>query len=585
MKFFNPILCLWAVAALFSSCSSSPEEYSSMPREMVEARFTLPMDAVSRTALAEDGATTEWVVGDKVAIWAFDANGACALDNALFQLQYFSTAIDKAYFTAHIPQMADGYYDYTLCYPQPKVVSGTEATFSLPENQSGEYDSNYDVMISSPYTAGSITSEAEATFDVALHHRMHAIKITIPEGRNLYGKPFTRMELTFPTPVVGDVTFDIQNPDADPIYTNLSNRVVIERASGIDAGDDIWIFVLPGTLDGEVQCQVFTDPQFSLVNSYPVSRTMLQGHVTPINLTTPEMHKYTAFHFSVGANNIGEDFTSFSICDAAGNVIKSFEPNAENHYVIDFEGDMDASRYNNATFKAVFDTPHAIAECSFNMGEVIPYCEYTYAPFVIPYLFEQDFSQVGSFDDGHDNPGTGLASDTYNSSVMLDSYSSLLAGWSASRVGVLEGQSMRICCRFEGGLWSAAYYKGRVDTAPISRLKDNVSAKVTVTFDYGASRTAMDSITGDATMTFGTTTSTGAISPSSNISNVLINATTISDLTATYNKLPSSQSITFDGCTNQTRLSWLVSTTQGKIFAGNGNFHLYLDNIKVQIAQ
>jgi len=206
-------------------------------------------------------------------------------------------------------------------------------------------------------------------------------------------------------------------------------------------------------------------------------------------------------------------------------------------------------------------------------------------PFVVPYLFAEDFSTIPSFSDGHDNPATGSNSDTYDESKMLDGYASALVGWSGGRVGGAANQALRMCCRFESGLFTAKSYKGRVDTAPLSAIKSGVNAKILVTFDYGAAKEEYGTGSGNTTMTFGYTTNTGAIAPSSGISSVVVSGSEIADTTGSYSNLPSSYSATIDGINNATRLSWQSATTRGSSIGGNGNYWIYIDNIKVQIAK
>jgi hypothetical protein len=200
---------------------------------------------------------------------------------------------------------------------------------------------------------------------------------------------------------------------------------------------------------------------------------------------------------------------------------------------------------------------------------------------------------MSAFSDGHDNTSTGIdifgddVSDTYNSSKALAEYG--LSGWSAVRVGMDNG-ILRICCRYESGLWIAAYYKGRIDTAPMSNLKSN--AKVRVTFDCGGGST--DFGLGDAGtswMYFGHTTNSGNNTVGGSGKNVSIDNAVASQIdvgiNASYegNLKPynNGNGIVVDNCSPSTRFTWAVTTSKGSSFAGNANYWLYLDNIKVQI--
>lgn len=586
MKIFNRVLSVAVATLVLASCTSDVVD-NSRPQLQPEGEvgFMLPVEEQSRTALAEDGCTVNWVVGDRLSLWATNADGEYVVQNAPFQLRHFSSTYTKAFFSGNIAPLAEGEYTYMLCSPQPASVNGTEVTYSLPAVQSGHYDGRYDVMVATPVTTDAITSHQQVELNTTMHHQMHALKITIPEGRNLFGKPFSRLEIEFPTPVVGDMTFDVSNPDAEPTYSNLSNKIMIESAEPLDAGDSIWVFVLPGMVEGDVNYMVRTSNQKSEIGSYAVSRDMKRGRVTPISMAIPEIFKYTSLNFSLGVNNLGEDFNSFTIYDINGGQLCSFARNDQNLYTIGYEGDIDLSQYNNANLRIAFDTPNANVESTVNMGSLLKFAD-NYIVFSMPYLFEENFSTIPSFSDGHDDPATGWKSDTYNSANLLDTYTSVLAGWSGGRIGGSAGCSLRICCRLEGGLSATAYYKGRVDTAPMTKLKSGANVKLEVSFDYGAARKEYGTGSGaNTTLSFGHTTSSGVIEPSSDITNLAITNEAVDDTSGSYTNMPLSRTVILNGCTNATRLSWQSSTTRASVLAGNGNYWIYLDNIKVKIAQ
>ena len=159
MKILTKIVSLATAVVALAACSSGIDEGSSMqPADAHEVGFVLPAE-LTRTSLADDGMTTRWAVGDKLAVWAQDAAGDYTFENALFTLRYFGTEYDKAYFTSTLPAMAEGEYTYMLTYPTPKTVDGTLATYTLPAVQSGEYDGRYDVMVAEHVVAEALTSE------------------------------------------------------------------------------------------------------------------------------------------------------------------------------------------------------------------------------------------------------------------------------------------------------------------------------------------------------------------------------------------------------------------------------------------
>lgn len=584
MKNLIKIASLAVVAVVAVSCIREEASTPSVSLPEAEVGFLLPED-VTRTSLDPDGKTTRWAPGDKLAVWARGVDGSYAFENTQFMLHHYSEEFSKAYFASTIAPMAEGEYTYMLSYPMPNSVNGTLATYTIPTTQTGEYDGRYDIMLAEPVVEGALTAESKVELNTIMRHKMHGIKITVPEKASNFDSKVYRLEITFPTAVVGDMTIDVSDPAVAPTYANTSNTVVVESATGIDVGSDIWIFVLPGQITGDVSYSIRGDKQRSEVATYPIDRNMRSGHVTPIRMAMPPFAKYTAFNFSVGENYLGEDFNFFTLYDSNGTNMGTFSRNTENRYAFIYEGEFDVAPYSNSNWKLVFDTDNAIVENNVNMGTLRAYYENDINPVDIPYLMYEDFSQITSFSDGHDNPSTGWNSDTYNSSKLLDSYTSLLAGWSAGRIGASAGQSVRICCRLEGGLSATAYYKGRVDTAPLAKIKSGKSVRLKVSFSYGANRKEYGTGSGNPTLTFGHTTQSGALAPSSEIENIVLSNSEVTSLSGSYTNTPYNAEFEIDNCTNATRLSWQSSTSRTSVIAGNGNYWIYLDNIKVQISK
>ena len=314
-----------------------------------EVGFSLPMDATRTSIDPADGRTTRWVEGDKLAVWAKSGDGSYAFENAIFTLRYFSTEWDKAYFTSGIAAMGEGDYTYLLSYPQPKAVEGTLATYSVAAVQSGKYDGVHDIMIAEPVVAGALTAESKVELNTVMRHQMHALKIVVPEKSSNFSDRVYSLEVTFPNPVVGDIIVDVANPNAEPTYANTSNTIVVNSNEGFAVGSDIWVFVLPGTVSGDVSYKVKGLEQRSEVATYQLERTFAAGHITPIRMAMPPFEKYTVLNFSIGANYLGEDFNYFTLYDNNGVNRGTFNRNSENRYAVEFFGEFDAAAYNNRT--------------------------------------------------------------------------------------------------------------------------------------------------------------------------------------------------------------------------------------------
>ena len=586
MKISLSKLLLMAVAVVAVACSSEVDSDSPNFKELIEkVSIAVPTAADSRTTIDPDGMTTRWATGDKLAVWAKNEAGDYVLSGAQFMMHHYSKEFDYAFFDANIPAMAEGEYTYYLSYPMPKSVNGTEVTYSVAQTQSGVYDGKYDIMLAEVPAVAEALSSSATTLNTVMRHQMHAVKITIPEGRNIFGYDVTRLEITFPNPVVGDIIFDVANPDAEPIYTNTSNTIILENSNGFAEGSDIWAFVLPGTVDGDVSYKVRGEGRQSVNKSYALSKTMVKGHITPIRMATPELYLYTSFLLSEGESYLGEDFNSFQVYDFNGSLLAEFTRNAENAYEFGFEGEIDYSQWENTDLRIVFDSNNAIVENSVNLGAITPYVQNKIEPMVVPYLFEENFDGISAFGDGHDDPANGFNGDSKNYSSLFSSVTSdaRMAGWSGGRYRCESG-AIRVCCRSETGLSALNNYRGRFETSTMSKLKSTANVNLRVTFTYSAASRFYLLSTGSTMMHFGSTTTSGAISPKTDITNRAISDFVISDSAGSFTSIYNEAEAICSGCTNATRLSWMSDTNAEGALAGNANFWLYVDNIKVQIA-
>ena len=489
-------LALLTVAALgFVACADEANNNPVKPSvDAEEVSFAMPLDA-TRTAIENDGATTRWAEGDKLAVWAMDAEGGYAFENAQFTLRYFSPEYDKAYFTSNIAPMAEGDYTYYVSYPKPVSTNGTTATYTLSAAQSGKYDGIHDIMIAEPVVNEALTVGRRVEFNTIMRHQMHALKITIPEKASNFADRVYSLEITFPNAVVGDVTLDVTNPNAEPVYSNTSNTITVKSDEGFAVGSDIWVFVLPGTVSGDVSYKLKGLAQRSEVATYPLEREFERGHVTPIRMAMPPYEKYTALHFSIGANYLGEDFNTFTLYDNNGNEVGVFNRNAENRYTVEYNGEFDAANFSNTNWTLVFDSDNAIVENSVNLGTIKPYFEQSITPVDVPYLMFEDFEDVSEQESYGNNSYS--SSEREQPGVAL---SGSLSGWNAARFWIKPGaarinsryQSVKIIMSF------ASYHYGRLDTPPIGNgtrgLKAGANVNVKVAFDAALYRHTSSSL-------------------------------------------------------------------------------------------
>lgn len=616
MKILTKIVSLATAVAALAACSSGIDEGSSMqPADAHEVGFVLPAE-LTRTSLADDGMTTRWAVGDKLAVWAQDAAGDYTFENALFTLRYFGTEYDKAYFTSTLPAMAEGEYTYMLTYPTPKAVDGTLATYTLPAVQSGEYDGRYDVMVAEHVVAEALTSETAGSKRVELNtimrHQMHALKITIPEKSSNFADVVYGVEVTFPMAVAGDIIVDVANPEALPTYTNTTNTITVKSDKGFAVGSDIWVFVLPGAVSGDVSYKVNGLEQRSEVATYPLERELKRGHVTPIRMAMPPFEKYTAFNFSIGENYLGEEFDFFTLYDSNGTNMGTYNRNAENRYTWEHLGEFDVTPYNNSTWTLVFDTKSAVVENKVNMGTLRPYYIQDITPVDVPYLLFENFDSIIKEGESYGN-NSYSESEREQPGVLLDDYMTS-KGWNAARFWLKPG-AMRINTRRQcvtvniivTTMKFASSHHGRLDTPMLGGqrgIKPGVEVNVQVMYDaamYKHTSSSMEVL--DSSICIATHTNasnpidgipTGATGVSSSYD------TTLEDFGSTMSTVSLMSHTTSDNAfgasfptfvadisvTSNTRLCFYptISTSDDR-WDGNAEINVYIDNIKVSIAK
>lgn len=603
MNIFNKIVSVAVSLSLLAACSTSHDESANSQPLPVEVGFELS-GAATRTTIGDDGETTRWVEGDKLSLWAKDASGNYAVQNATFALRYFSTEYDKAYFAATIAAMAEGEYTYYLSYPLPKAVKGTKATYSLSASQSGKYAGVHDIMIAEPVVAEALTSAKRVELNTVMRHQMHAIKITIPEKASNFASKIHSIEVTFPCNVVGDMTLDVADLNAEPVYTNTSNTITVKSDEGFDVGSDIWVFVLPGTVSGDVSYKITGFEQRSEVATYPFERELQAGHVTPIRMAMPPFEKYTAFHFSIGQNYLGEDFNFFTLYDNNGTNMGTYHRNAENRYTFEYTGEFDVTPYNNSNWTLVFDSESAVVENKVNMGELRPYFSNNIAPVDIPYLLFENFENVTESESYGDN--------SYSSSEREQPGKSLdgampTNGWNAARYWLKPG-AMRINTRHQCVkvfIAFASSHHGRMDTPQLwdgSRgIKPGKSVNVSLQFDAALNRHTESSLA---------VTEAGiAVATHTNASNPIDGiptgtkglgssySTTLADFGTTWFEQPLAETAGADdfGKTFPTYSTDFTVSSGSRICfyptlkcndgIGNTEINVYIDNIKVSIAK
>lgn len=610
------------------ACSKGDAESVVTPNGGVEVGLWLG-DGKTRTTINDDGISTSWSVDDKIALWAVGSDGSYKLSNQTFKLYFRDLPASNAFFTTTLASaMADDTYTYYATYPTPKSVSGTTATFNVPNIQDGTISGGAAVLVATPAEGGALgtVTHIPGNYEVSndgltlqMNHALHALRFYVPAMKWGFadGETVEQMIITMPNSIAGDYTLDYTDAAAATSVANGVNKIYISPArefapSTYPSEYFVAASVIPYAStysdSDAMTVKITTQTQYALVTLPLATRGPLQaGHITPVSLDCSDVHPLPRIMFRIASNNLGEQ--PYRITLTAEDTSSKWLPTT-NHVYTYYTGSDSKTIANGSGFDIAYDlstiasisgkkvtvtyeSKSAIVSEQITMPVMTPTelnsPDYNVS-LNVPYLFFEDFSTIATFSDGHDNVSTGMKSDTYNTAISLAQYG--LSGWSGTRVG-LDNGIIRTCCRFESGLGKAAYYKGRIDTAPIGGLKS--SATIRVLFDYGGGGSSSNS----PWMYLGHTTNDGNVNAGGNdtgtlikvpgqnvkvLENVAIDKLDIG-LNASFNGglVPYGNGVVLSKCTAATRISWAVTTSRGSSFAGNGNYWLYLDNIRVQI--
>lgn len=609
MKRWTTLLLL----PLLAACSKAPEVATDPAAQTIEVaigsgpRLDITTQSATRTTLDEEGTQVKWQTGDQLALWAVNSASQRVIEAATFSLYHYNASYNSASFRGSIPALAEDTYSYYAVSPVPAATDGLQVSYDIPAVQDGTFHGEWDVMVAKPVTGEALRehdrkdangiSDNSDIVNLQFAHKIHVLKITLP--KNDLGEPITEIELTFPTAVTGRLTVDASNPEADATLSGGSKTLTLRFAEPKDAGDVVYAMIAPVTLDEGQQISILAVGESSESESRtfaPASadRTFAAGHTTPINYNVPGLGRmFTRLNFRLdeaGANTLGEEIDSFTVTAPEGWVFedgtrsRTFDVTGTGDYLIRFR------EYPNQTaetsgFQVTYDSEHALLTETFTLPAVTPETLNQVAAFRVPYLFEEDFSGIYGYSD-HDNAGHGWTSDTTTGAIDLGSQN--LAGWSGARTGAQANTSIRVCCRAQSVFGGSTLYRyhGRLDSAPLANLKAGTTANVRVTFNYGGGRSGNSKFSPLAAC--GYTTTQGVINSQEdrNQNWYISGARVIPDLGVndSFTSLPYTMEYTIPSCSNQHRLSWEVNST-GEASTTNANLWLYLDNIRVSIAQ
>lgn len=606
------MLALSALSCVDEPLAAGPDGGPEAPGASDELLIAVP-DPTTRTLIEEDEGGTaagqqvriQWADGDRFRLWwrseqeqeiaplADFTHRDHINDNDASRGRIFR-AKDAA-----LPAEADTYTYYALS-PLPAEASQTTAWFDIPTEQDGTYGA-CDILWA------RLESDKRLRFDVLnelnfrFGHLLHALKITLPET-GLNDKAITALRVEFPQPVAGRLSVDIESGEAQLEPEGASNGITVRFAEPKLPGDPFWVFLAPETFDGGTVRFIATD---GAEYSYPLPtedlHSLQAGHITPVTITGFDVRHQTPFTIEVTDHSkLGEPATLVSELTLPDGYIFpglemsphlfGAEPTAsesETFVVMLYADVLVAMKKAGEQMTMRLESKHA-EDFEF----AVPVDENRRWQGEMPYLFFEDFSGVGTFH----NEDEFSTSSTGNN----HKYGPFLGGWTGGRIGGMAGVAIRIACRRETAVNNMA---ARVDSPPMRHIKDGVSVRIAVGYDYGMDRWG-NGFSGifwregrNGGEDYSQTVHLGYVRDANNtayasgdetmdmeITNFSIKEVAPSgDQNAGYNNITHKDgAFEVPDCDNTTRLTWRTTPQNGG-GANNNTFWFYIDNVRVSI--
>lgn len=681
MKLNFTKIVLFAAVMCAVGCSSDvdniiEEQQPEISGSAQTGEVRIAVSEQTRSSLV-NGGELRWESGDEISLLAFNSSdSSVALSPSQFKFVASKHNGEGSYFTAMPNELKyqqamseDAAYDYYAISPSLNAVNeslnrptldGTTLTFNIPAEQDGRFRADRDLMVArangkpalkaceAEYNPdGTVKEETVKEFvnnlDLVFYHRTHILHFTIPENfTNGLGNEIKKVYLLFPEAVVGKLSFDIKADvtyDAQkgitsptPTYSDASKKIEVEFDSPMGAGDEFWVMTFPYAGGLENVDIRFEDTQGNVSERRKIAlANMSANSATPIKVATvPQKTGVTSFYYTVEKNNLGENLTSMNMTLPDGYYFTDFEQKGkvedkdkDGRYTFSIFNDMFAD-VKNLSLPFELESENALFKQTKTIGDVKT--DSPQEAITVPYLFAEDFSGIPTFNDGHDNPTVGLKSDTYKDIIELSEKSkNTLKNWYGTRIGSSQGQSVRICCRYENVLnldigdisfKGSGYYKGRLYTPFLTNIKKNKRPTVVVSFKYATDRKEMGKLSwtgykypnADPILYFGVNNQDVVTNPDQNESDEFLDKVTgliagvgfsnSKDVTlsprpidgealgisgGSYPDMKKSKSVEITVDSNS-RLAWIVSCNN-KVTSTNGNYWFYIDNITVKIAE
>lgn len=621
MRFRN--FLLFALALVTSCATSFDDEIAPTPDVSEGHEVVIGASGAVATRTAVDDNSVKWCVGDQVALWA--EGGSSAFSNKIFTLRYYGDTFNQAVFASKdVEPMKEGTYDYSAFYPATSddgyiLIDGKNVTYTIPATQCGDYNGELD------YRVAHLDGQAPLSDEIILNSPKlefrsltHALKITIPEG---YGEDeINKLLISISKNVVGSVSVNMEDTKVRPQISSLGTKLQIKinddtsystdngsfitldlGANTIKSGDGkfVWVFLNP-TDDVKAMSISSINKDGKVVGTHNMEFTdgdgidFEAGCYTQVNLGAnyENPQPMITLKFAEGTNNLGESADNITITAPDGitfadNKSTVQATKSENFFCVECNLD-NYIRLKKKTISIAYDTPHA------NVSNTLQLISDNYDTFTncykytVPYLLFEDFSGITKDFSVHDNQtlganlGDGIDGD-YDGSTELSDYG-LPVGWTASRVGGSEkSETIRICGREEAGY----KYPGRLDT-PRLPFKAGKSAKILVSYNYSGGEKEWGTNNGAPCFQYGYTLADNddGINGKKEMGKVISDGWIKQGTNGSYSSVTlSNKNFNVPSANNQTRITWRASCDKKYFWTQNGNYWLYIDNVKVKIVK
>ena len=584
-------LAVVTIATVTPACTGIETERRS--EGPVRVAFTITQPG-TKAELDPSAGRFTWETGDKVAVWADNQSGSPVLEAREFTLLARDN-YDKGYFTSTLDTpMEEDTYNYYIAFPLPSSFSGKNAVFNLPSRQDGKA-SGACIAISDAIEAGALREFDEQrpvsetiSLDLRLRHLLHYLRFYIPQGENALNEPITSLEFSMPQGIAG--TVNVNMADGSATLTDAQTSVTLAPEEAVQDGEFISSSIFPPQRtyvnDEFLNVRVFSENWYSDIEPIRLEgRDFQAGHITTVPLRAKTVSPVYNLTFTLISNNLGQEvknltftfdnevtwggerWTSFSYADPDGS---TFIPGEK--IVLKTLDESEFRALSGTGFTASYESADAI------VSERITFPDMSTGNSVnvglnCPYLMFEDFSCIqSSFNSGdkHSASNTGNKSPYY-----------IESGWSVARAGGEAGTAIRLAAHRE----AVACYHSRCDSPLLSGIKEWHTVNISLTFNYSMNR--QEGGIGSkpklgATVNVGWTTDTGNLS-SGNETGTFPDSFYVNEDTGSYTNINHEHSARLEGITNAMRLS-IRELAETKADMTNGTYWLYLDNIKVSIA-